>query len=143
MAGPHPWEIPFEWNEFLRRWFRAIDSRDSETLLRFSCVDLVSERVGHTPLQRSREGFIESLNPLWESRTCKHEWQLTVASGPDAVVEWTRSDPSGGGPVTHGVSFMQIREGMGMLALIRTHENPPGVVPDVRSVKPDRQRPDS
>jgi hypothetical protein len=139
MATPHPWEMAFVWDEFLGRWFAAIDSGDTETLLRFSCVDLISERVGLTRTQRSREGLIESLASLWSEDACRHEWTTVVEHGTNAVVEWTRLDAKGTRPRVSGVSFFEIREGTGMLQMLRTYENgtsgPPG--PD-QTGAPDR-----
>lgn len=124
MAEPHPWEMPFDWTEFLRRWFEAIDAEDTATLLKFSCIDLVSERVDLTRLQRSRDGFVESLRPIWENGPLHHVWTLVLENGPHAVVEWDRSEAATG-TVTRGASFLEIREGTGMLQLLRTYENAP------------------
>ncbi|MCC7076493.1 MAG: nuclear transport factor 2 family protein [Acidimicrobiia bacterium] len=123
MVEPHPWEMPFDWAEFLRRWFEAIDAEDTATLFRFSCVDLVSERVDRTRLQRSRDGFVETLRPLWENGPLHHTWTSLLEDGPHAVVEWERSEDATG-TVAHGISFLEIREGTGMLQLLRTYENP-------------------
>ena len=122
MATPHPWEMAFDWNEFLTRWFEAVDGRDTGTLMRFSCVDLISERVGWTRLQRSRDGYVASLEAVWATGKFTHTWNTVIETGWDAVVEWTRSYENGTRPDAKGVSFFEIREGTGMLQLLRTYE---------------------
>lgn len=121
---PDPWDVPFDWDEFVTRWVGAVEACDDATLLRWATIDCVTARVGHHRIESSRDGLVEIVHALAaDEPDASYDWRIVTRAEHDAVVDWTRRDAAGNA-VASGLWFLRVRPGVNMLELWRWHETP-------------------
>jgi hypothetical protein len=121
-VAPNPWDVPFDWDEFVARWVDAVTTCDDAVLLRWAVLDCVTVRVGHDRIQSSRDGLVEVVHAVAAAHPdATYDWRIVTRTEHDAVVDWTRRDVDGRA-VASGLWFVRVRPGVHMLELWRWHE---------------------